>query len=391
MKKYNFDEIVPREGSNCLKYDKRNDFFGSEEVLPMWIADMDFRTPDFILDALRQRIDHPVMGYFFHPDEYYHSIVSWMQKRHQWNISSKWICFSPGIVTGLSFLVQNFTEKGDKVLIQTPVYPPFYEVVEKNGRELLFNPLRLNGDCFVMDYNDLEDKLKQHPKMMIISNPHNPLGRAWKPEELRPVAELCLKYNCLLISDEIHSDLMMRGQKHTPVATLSEEIAQNTITCMAPSKTFNLAGMFTSEIIIPNPDIRAKYKAFLNDTVHIYGNIFGSVASQAAYTHGAEWLDQLREYLTDNVNYCKNFMAENLPELQTYRHEATYLLWVNFQKLGLTHQQLTDKLIHTARLGLNDGKAFGTAGDNCMRINLACPRATVEEAMHRLLKLKVEN
>lgn len=385
--KYNFDEQISRIGTNCLKYDKTNDFFGSNDILPMWIADMDFRTPDFVLDALRKRLEHPVMGYFYHSDEYFHAIVTWMQKRHQWNISSKWICFSPGIVAGLSFLVQNFTEKNDKVLIQTPVYPPFYQVVEENGRQVLCNPLQVKNDLYTMDYNDLEEKLKQHPKLMIISNPHNPVGRSWKPEELKPVAELCLKYNCLLISDEIHSDLMMRGQKHTPVATLSEEIAQNTITCMAPSKTFNLAGMFTSEIIIPNPELRAKFKSFMNDTVHIYGNVMGSIASQAAYTYGADWLDQLRDYLTDNVDFCKKFISENIPQLQTYRHEATYLLWVNFKALGLTHEQLMHKLINDARLGLNNGRDFGPAGDNFMRINLACPRATVQEAMHRLQKI----
>ena len=384
--KYNFDEIIHRDNTGCLKYDIRKEIFGTSDVIPMWIADMDFKTPDFILNALKERLEHPVMGYFFHPDSYYQAIVDWMQKRHQWNISAKWICFSPGVVAGLSFLVQIFTEKNDKVLIQTPVYPPFYEVVEKNGRELIFNPLVINGDHYEMDLNDLEEKLKQHPKMMIISNPHNPVGRCWTPTELRAVAELCLKYNCLLISDEIHSDLMMTGYKHTPVATLSEEVAQNTITCMAPSKTFNLAAMFTSEIIIPNPELRARFKNFMNDTVHIYGNVFGSVALQAAYIHGADWLDQLCRYLTGNVAYCQQFIADNLPQLKTYRHEATYLLWVNFKGLGLTHEQLSEKLIKEAHLGLNDGKAFGTAGDNFMRINLACPRSTVEEAMHRIEK-----
>jgi cystathionine beta-lyase len=388
MKRYDFDEIVPRRGSNCLKYDMTNEFFGSDDLLPMWIADMDFRTPDFVLDALRQRLDHPVMGYFFNPEGYYQAIVNWMQRRHGWNISAKWICFSPGVVAGLSFLVQNFTDKGDRVLIQPPVYPPFFEVVRKNDRQLLFNPLRIEGDAYMMDYDDLESQLKKGPKMMILCNPHNPVGRSWTPEELRRVAELCLRYHCLLVSDEIHSDLMMRGQRHTPVATLSDEIAQNTITCMAPSKTFNLAGMFTSEIIIPNPELRARYKNFLNDTVHIYGNLFGSVAAQAAYIHGADWLDQLRDYLTDNVAYCKRFIAEQLPELRTYRHEATYLLWVNFQGLGLSHQELTERLVRDAHLGLNDGQTFGDAGEQCMRVNLACPRSTVEEAMQRLLKVK---
>jgi cystathionine beta-lyase len=260
-------------------------------------------------------------------------------------------------------------------------------VVEKNGRQLVQSPLRIEGDCFKMDFNDLEEKLKQGAKLMIISNPHNPLGRCWTPDELRQVAELCLKHHCLLISDEIHSDLIMRGFRHTPVASLSEEIAQNTVTCMSPSKTFNLAGFFTSEIIIPNPELRAKFKNFMNETVHIYGNIMGDVALQAAYTHGAEWLDQLCGFLTDNVQYAKEFIAKNIPQIKTYRHEATYLLWLDFKAFGLTHEQLSRKLLDEAKLGFNDGKAFGTAGDNCMRINLACPRATVTEAMNRLQKI----
>ncbi len=384
--KYNFDEIVCRNGSGCLKYDKVGDFFGSDDVLPLWVADMDFRTPDFILEALRKRLEHPILGYFYHTDEFYRAMVTWMQKRHHWNISAKWICFSPGIVAGLSFLVQTFSEKSDKILIQTPVYHPFYEVIEKNGRTPLFNPLQLVGNRYEMDFNDLEDQLRQGPKMMIISNPHNPVARCWKPEELTTLAELCLKYNCLLISDEIHSDLMMNGFTHTPVAKLSEEIAQNTITCMAPSKTFNLAGLATSEIIIPNPELRTKFKNFMNDTVHIFGNIFGDVALEAAYSKGADWLDQLRDYLTNNVKFCQDFFAKEMPQVKTYQHEATYLLWVNFNGLGLQHDELTQKMIYDAKLAFNDGKMFGTAGENFMRINLACPRSTLAEAMNRLKK-----
>ncbi|MCQ2285546.1 MAG: pyridoxal phosphate-dependent aminotransferase [Bacteroidales bacterium] len=350
----------------------------------MWIADMDFPTPDFVMEAFRQRLEHPVMGYFYHTEEFYQAIVSWMQKRHQWSISPKWICFCPGIVTGLSFLIQTFSQKGDKILIQTPVYHPFYEVIEKNGREILQNPLQIKGNRYEMDYNDLEEKLKQGPQLMIISNPHNPVARCWQPDELKQLAELCLKYRCLLISDEIHSDLVMRGFKHTPVAKLSNEIAQNTITCMAPSKTFNLAGLATSEIIIPNPQLRAQFKSYMNEVTHIFGNIFGDIALQAAYTQGAEWLDQLRDYLTDNVEFCQNFIAENIPGVKTFKHEATYLLWVDFKGLGLTHKQLWDKLLNKAHLGFNDGRIFGEAGDNCMRINLACPRSIVVEAMNRL-------
>ena len=381
---YNFDDVLSRANTRCLKYDRLKEFFGNENLLPMWIADMDFPIPAFILDPIKKRLEHPIFGYFYHSESFYHSIVQWMQKRHQWNISAKWICFSPGIVAGLSFLIQLFSQKNEKILIQTPVYPPFYEVIEKNGRQILTNPLSLCGDRYNMDFNDLEEKLKQGPKIMIVSNPHNPVARCWLPNELKTVAELCLKYHCLLISDEIHSDLIMTGYKHTPIAKLSDEIAQNTITCMAPSKTFNLAGLATSEIIIPNPVLRDQFKNFMNNTVHIFGNIFGDIALENAYTYGADWLDQLCCYLTENVKYCKQFLAEYLPEIKTYQHEATYLLWVNFKQLGYTHEELTHFLIEKAHLGLNDGKMFGKEGEQFMRLNLACPRSILNVAMHQL-------
>ena len=384
--KYNFDEIISREHTGCLKYDIRKEIFGTSDVIPMWVADMDFKTPDFILEALRKRLEHPVLGYFYHTDGFYDAIINWVKRRHQWEIKKEWILFSPGIVPGLSFLVQTFSNVGDKVIVQTPVYHPFYAVVEKQGREIVRNRLILNNDGYEMDFDDLENKLKAGAKMMIICNPHNPVARCWKVAELRRVAELCLKYNCLLVSDEIHADLIMKGYKHTPTAKISPEIAQNTITCMAPSKTFNMAGLATSEIIIPNDELRTKFQNYMENAVHIFGNIFGDVALEAAYNQGDEWLDQLNEYVGGNVQYCKDFFAEKLPMVKTYRHEATYLLWVNFKAFGLTHEDLYKKLIFDAKLGFNDGKIFGEEGDNFMRINLACPRSTVEEAMHRIEK-----
>lgn len=382
--KYNFDESVSRENTGSLKYDFTPKFYGRNDLLPMWVADMDFKTPDCILSALRERLNHPILGYTYLTDDFYESIVRWMARRHQWKIEKEWITFSPGIVPGISFLIQTFTEPGDRIIVQPPVYHPFYFVVENQGRQIVRNRLIIENGNYKMDYNDLEDKLKTGAKVMIISNPHNPVGRCWTPGELRQVAELCVKYHCLLISDEIHSDLIMRGFKHTPTASLSEEIAQNTITCMAPSKTFNIAGLATSEIIIPNTDLRKKFLYTMEEAVHIFGNIFGIKATEAAYNHGEEWLEQLIDYLNNNVNYCQQFIHNNLPQLQTFSHEATYLLWVDCHALGMTHEALCDFMINKVKVAFNDGRIFGREGDQCMRINLACPRSTVEKAMTQL-------
>ncbi len=385
--KYNFDEIISRKNTGSLKYDINMGIFGNEDLLPMWVADMDFKTPDFIINALQKRLEHPVLGYFYHTDGFYQSIVDWMLKRHQWEIEKEWITFAPGIVSGLAFLIQTFTQPNDRIIVQPPVYHPFYAVIEKQGRQIVRNPLTEKEGLYQIDFQDLEDKLKSGAKMMIISNPHNPVGRCWKLAELTQIANLCLKYNCLLISDEIHSDLIMKGYKHVPVASISEPIANNTITCMAPSKTFNLAGLATSEVIISNPELRVQFQKQMNDAVHILGNIFGDIALETAYNEGENWLEQLLDYLTDNVKYCQDFIGTNLSPLRTFQHEATYLLWVDFRELHLTHEQLCNLLVHKAKVGFNDGLIFGEEGRNFMRINLAYPKSIIEESMNRLQKV----
>lgn len=385
---YNFNEIIPRNNTSCVKYDAANEVFGTDDLLPMWVADMDFRTPDFILEAIQNRLKHPVLGYFFHDDDFYKAIINWMKKRHHWEIEKEWISFSPGIVTGLATIVQAFTEKGDKVIVQPPVYHPFYYVVKNQERVVVTNPLKLNGDRYEMDFEDLEEKLKKGAKMLILCNPHNPVGRCWTKEELRHLGELCLQYHCLVLSDEIHADLIMPGFRNTPMANLSEELAANTVTCMAPSKTFNLAGLSTSEIIISNPELREKFNHYNIDRLHLQmGNIFGDVALKAAYTHGEEWLEQLMKYISENVQYVKDFLKNNIPQIKTFPHEATYLLWMDFNELGIEHEQLSKILIHEIKLGFNDGVIFGDEGRGFMRINLACPKSVVEEAMKRLIRI----
>ncbi|MCQ2270908.1 MAG: PatB family C-S lyase [Bacteroidales bacterium] len=385
MKTYNFDEIIDRKHSNCVKYDGYQDIYGADGLIPLWVADMDFKTPDFVFDAIKERLNHPVLGYFIHSDGFYRSIIQWMERRHQWQVEKDWIYFAPGIVPGLAFLVQAFTAPGDKVLLQTPVYHPFYYVVQNQNREIVRNPLHLVEDHFEMDYEDLEAKLKAGVKMMILCNPHNPLGRCWTKEELRKVGELCLQYHCLLVSDEIHSDLMMPGYKHTPVANISKEIAENTITCMAPSKTFNIAGLATSEIIIPNENLRKQFEKVMYDGVHLFvGNIFGELALEACYTYGEEWLEQLLVYLKKNVDFVQQYIKENLPEIKTFRHEATYLPWLDFSGFRMSHEELFRKLADQARVALNDGQIFGEEGRCCFRINVACPKSTLEKAMEQI-------
>ncbi|MDP4222321.1 MAG: PatB family C-S lyase, partial [Bacteroidota bacterium] len=299
---WNFDEEIQREGTSCIKYDLRKEIFGTDRVIPMWVADMDFRTPDFIINALRKRLGHEIMGYTFRPPEYNSSIIDWFQKRHNWKIDSEWICFCPGVVPALNLCTLAFTRPGDSIIVQPPVYFPFFPAVESHGRNLIFNQLAEVNGRWEMDFVSLEKSITDNTRMIIISNPHNPVGRVWTSHEMTRLAEICLKYNILLLSDEIHCDLMLPGNKHTPAAGISDKIAEITVTCIAPSKTFNLAGLSTSSVVISNPVLR---KYFNSKIEHLHignGNIFGTIASIAAYSEGHKWLDSLMNYIAGNVN-----------------------------------------------------------------------------------------
>jgi len=380
---YSFDEIIDREGTACVKWDLRDKVFGNPDVLPMWVADMDFKTPDFITNAVIQRASHPVYGYSYRTEGYYTSIINWMKSHHGWTIERDCISFSPGVVPVLYMATLAFTETGDKVLIQTPVYPPFFDAVQKNNRQLVFNPLILKNNRYEIDFEDLDQKLPE-VKMMIISNPHNPVGRVWTKDELLEIGRLCLKHKVLLISDEIHCDLVFNAYKHIPTASLSPAISDNTITCIASSKTFNTAGLSTSNVVASNKVLREKLDKVIQ-SVHIdSGNLFGSVASEAAYTHGEEWHKLLIGYLESNVNIIRSFLTEKLPAIKLIEPEGTYLLWLDFRELGMSQPELVRFLIHDARLGLNDGTAFGTDGTGFMRINIGCPKSMLLEGLHRL-------
>lgn len=383
---YNFDEIIKRSNTASVKYDLRQLFFGTENVIPMWVADMDFRTPPFILEAVRLRAEHEILGYSIRPESYFTSIISWLKRRHNWEIQQEWIAFSPGIVPAVNMAVLAYTKQRDKIIIQPPVYFPFFDAVKKHGRKLVYNQLIMENGRYRMDYDNLEQLCRDGARMLILSNPHNPAGNAWTPDELKKMAAICLKYNVLIVSDEIHSDLVNRGFKHTVLASLSPEIAAQTITMIAPSKTFNIAGMATASVIISNLLLMKKFSRVL-DALHIgMGNVFGNVASEAAYAHGDEWLEQLLDYIDGNIATLIGYAEKNLPKVKVIRPEATYMAWLDFCAAGMSTPTLRKFVIEKAGLGLNEGIQFGAGGEGFMRMNLACPRQTLVQALEQLKK-----
>lgn len=384
---YNFDEIVDRQGTSCIKWDARKNVFGNESVLPMWVADMDFRSPDFVVDAIRQRLTHDVLGYTYRPDSYFNAITSWVSRRNGWTTEKEWIAHCPGVVPGLNVAVLALTNPGDKVIIQTPVYPPFFDAVLHNGRTLIENPLRINGNRYEIDFVDLEEKLKV-AKAIILCNPHNPVGRVFTQDELERIGELCLKYGVTIISDEIHSDIIIKPHRHLHIAAIDPRFAQICLTFMAPSKTFNLAGLSTAFVVIPNADIRAKYLKVLEKELHLgMGNIAGIIGLEAAYTHGDAWLDEMTAYLGGNIELLDSLLKDKLPMVKLFKPEGTYLAWLDFSALDLEEDELDSKLINEAGIGLNKGITFGKNGKGFRRINLACPRSYVAEAVERIAKV----
>ncbi|MBO5848467.1 MAG: PatB family C-S lyase [Bacteroidales bacterium] len=380
---YDFDKIIDRTGTECVKYDLRENVFGKADVIPMWVADMDFPTADFIREAIIERAKGDVYGYTFREDAYFESIVNWIQRHHQWETKKEWMSFTPGIVNAFNLAVMGLTNEGDEIIIQPPVYHPFFYAVNNHNRKLVENPLIDTEDGYVMDFDLLEQQAKT-AKMLILSNPHNPVGRAWRKEELKRLGEICMKNNVLVFSDEIHCDLVMPGFKHVPFASLSEEFAQNSITAHAASKTFNLAGLATSTVIIPNDDLRNKYVNFVHSTEADMGNVFGKIATMTAMEKGDEWHAQLINYIKGNIDFAYDFIKREMPKIRIHKAEATYMIWLNFKDYGITDAELNHKMIHDAGLGLNAGNIFGKEGEFCMRVNLACPRSIVEKALNQM-------
>lgn len=380
---YDFDRIINRNNTRSFKWDQTSSIFGGEDILPLWVADMDFESPPAVKEALVKRAAQGVYGYTNRTDDYVEAITSWFSRRHGWKIEPEWLTDTPGVVLALSVAIELFSNVGDKVILQSPVYFPFYDVIQKNGREVVCNPLVLQGDCYLMDYVQLEQLMKDGARLMLLCNPHNPVGRVWKREELEHLQQLCLKYGVIVISDEIHCDIVMPGHTHTPFASLSSDIAKQTVTCTAPTKTFNLAGLQSAFVVIPNAELKAKFDARI-ETLHLKSmNYFNEDAVTAAYNEGEEWLDELLIYLQGNVDYAINYMNEHLPEVKPFRPEGTILLWVDCRSLGLDIDGLKQLMYQKARVAFIEGSVFGKEAEGYLRINLACPRSILHEALER--------
>jgi cystathionine beta-lyase len=384
---YDFDTVIDRQPTSSIKWSYRKQLTGVADVLPLFIADMDFASPPEVVKAIKKRAAHPLYGYTGNTDEYYNGLINWMKKRHGWSgIQRDWILFSPGVVAGFSFAIQAYSQPGDKVIIQPPCYYPFKMSIDNNGRQLVNNPLKLVKGRYVMDYEDLDKKIDGRTKMIILCSPHNPVGRVWTRAELEQLVEICEKKDIVIVSDEIHMDLILGRIKHTPIAAISVEAMQRTVTLVAPSKTFNLAGLSNSSAIIPNKKLR---DAFLNVTqnhgIH-FGNIFGIVAQEAAYAKGEAWLEELLVYLRGNFKYLEEFIKEKIPGLKVYPLEGTFLAWVDCTSLGMDDAALKEFMLKKAKLWLDEGTMFGSGGSMFMRINIGCPRSILKQALERLEK-----
>lgn len=386
MKQYNFDEVVERKGTSSIKHDRLAEFFGREDLLSLWVADMDFRTPDFIIKALQERCTHEVFGYTFAPDSYFESIITWLQYRYHWDVSREWITYIPGIVRGISFALECFTQPGDKVIIQPPVYHPFRLVPEALKREVVTNPLRLVNGRYEMDFEHLESILDEGCKAFILCSPHNPGGIVWNKETLIRLAELCHAHQVLVISDEIHAEMVFPGNTQSPFASVSEVAAANSISFMAPSKTFNIAGIVSSYAVVPDPRLREQFFAYLEARELGEGTIFAYTATTAAYTYGAEWLQQMRQYVIANMHFVEGYIQRHIPLIKVYPAQASFLLWLDCRELGLIQEELVRLFIEEAGLALNDGSIFGKEGVGYMRLNIGCPRSVLQKALQRLEK-----
>lgn len=380
-----FDTVPNRRGTNCFKYDFAREMGMPEDVLPLWVADMDFPTAPAVLERLHALAEHGIFGYTGVKDAYFSAVHNWYAQRFGWETQRSWLVTTPGVVFAIAIAIRAFTQKGDAILIQQPVYYPFADKVTENDRQLVVNPLILKNGRYEMDFADMERKIADnHVKMLLLCSPHNPVGRVWTKEELLRVGEICQKHGVLVVSDEIHADFTYAGHTHRVFASVKSEFADFTITCTAPSKTFNLAGLQNSNIFIPNRQLRHAYKKELSACGCGGTNCMGMAACQAAYEAGADWLEQLKQYLAGNLAYIRQFLREKLPDIALIEPEGTYLVWLDLRKLGLTEQQQRQLIVQDAKLWLDTGTLFGQGGEGFERINIACPRATIEQAMQRL-------
>lgn len=417
MTTYNFDKITNRKGTNCLKYDFAVERGKPADVLPLWVADMDFPVSEEISKSLHAAVEHGIYGYTQPKDAYYNAVMNWMERKHNWKTKREWIVKTPGVVFALGAAVKAFTDPGDAILIQNPVYYPFTNIIRDNNRKVVDNTLvyhpvtertvvpvttddvseqQINNvgtvsPAYQIDFEDFERKIEQeHVKLFILCNPHNPVGRVWTVEELQKLGEICLRHHVIVVSDEIHNDFVYPGYEHTVFANVDPRFAEFTLTCTAPSKTFNLAGLQISNIFIPNENLRKAFKAEIDKTGYDEPNALGVVACEAAYRAGEDWLEQLRAYLLKNLNFLRDFLQEKIPQIHLVEPEGTYLVWLDCSELGITGKELDQFIVDKAGLWLDGGSMFGPSGAAFQRVNIACPQATLELALNKL-KAAVDN
>lgn len=383
--KYNFDEIVDRRNTDCLKYDFAVERGKPADVLPLWVADMDFRTAPGIIEQAVADASFGIYGYTESKEDYFRAIADWYETYFDWKVERRWLVKTPGIVFAIGVAVQAFTNPGEAVMIQQPVYYPFSEVIQDSDRKLVNSPLVLQDGHYEIDFADFEQKIvDEKVKLFVLCSPHNPVGRVWKKEELQRIGDICLKYGVKVVSDEIHSDFVYEGSRHYVFATVDERFADISIICTAPSKTFNLAGLQVSNIFIPNPQIRRAFRKQVSAVGYSQVNMIGLHACKAAYETGREWLEELKQYLKGNLDYVRGYLQENLPQIKLIEPEGTYLIWLDCRDLGLTEEKLEHLIVQEAKLWLDSGAIFGVDGEGFERINIACPRAVLEEALKRL-------
>lgn len=384
-----FDEVIERHNTNSVKYEEMDLKFGTNQLLPFWLADMEFRSPDFLIDALMKRTKHGIFGYTKRMPEYYEAIQNWLKLRHELEVEKENIEYAPGVVFALNLMIRLFTNPGDKIIIQAPVYYPFYGIIQGNQRNVVENPLLFQDGSYQMDFADLRAKVAdERCKMLILCSPHNPVGRVWLKEELQELGEICLAHDVLVVSDEIHFDLVFKGHKHIPFASISEEFKNNSITCTAPSKTFNIAGLQSAYTIISDQEKMAKYRNELSLLDLNRSNAYSMVATQVLYENGQQWVDELIDYLAGNQNYVNQFITEHFKDILPCKIEGTYLMWLDCRKLSSNIKEIDRLFIEKAGLALDSGYWFGDPGKGFMRLNLACPRVILETAMHKLLTIQ---
>jgi len=383
---YEFDKMIDRIPTSSVKWSLMKRITGYEDLIPLWVADMDFASPPEVVEALKERVAHPVYGYTVATQGYHDGLINWMKKRHGWSgIQRDWILYTPGVVAGFSFAIQAYSHPGDKVVIQRPVYYPFTSAILNNGRQIVNNPLKIVEGNYVMDYEDLREKIDDRTRMIIFCSPHNPVSRVWKKGELEQLVEVCEEKDIIIVSDEIHCDLILGKTRHTPVACVSEEAMQRTVTLIAPSKTFNLAGLNNANAIIPNKKLRDSFRSVISKNA-AHNHIFGIIAQEAAYNKGEAWLEELLEYLRGNKEYLERFIEEKIPGLKMYPLEGTYLAWVDCTSLGMDDVELKEFMLKKAKLWLDEGTMFGSEGSMFMRINIASPREMLKQALESLEK-----